>query len=866
MEPQSAGDLRRSSLNGSTKAKYTLFITENNIFALDQFQPTYALQINRKDFTSAFVPKEELAKHKLEKPLSIFAIFGVIEISDVRFLVAVSRAETVGKIGEAEILKIESVKFLTISRDQYVNFDYESCYDKLERIKEFLKIGFYFSYTYKLHCQFAGRLAFTAKEIGADFGRNHFIWNYKSIKEFLPAKESRKQAGGPGSTSDFDLLGTGMSAMMSPGLPNFDHKGISTLSIDSKPSSQTRTLTPIEQFALQFFVPFIQGYVGIVEDADIKMVLISRRSYLMGGTRYNNRGVDNSGHVANYVETEQLVFHKNSIYRFFQIRGSLPFYWEQVKGLLNPTVEVHQRMDINQEVMAKHINLVTDRGRFKKLVFFNLLSRSKSNEETLSNYLINLLESLGRTDSFKGKVMYEHVDFHAITKPTDFSPVDKYVYKVADTSNNGNEVGFDEYEWSDLLDAYTQKRTQQGLIRTNCLDCLDRTNAMQTKIGHYMLYKILERCNSKLYNMFTPEERRNPLPFYEKAGMKFFEQLRKLWANNGDQISVIYAGTGATTSSVTRKGEKSTLTSFLDHKLKTVRRFYLNTFDDNFKQEIIDVLLHKKNQTIRQSTLYQSQMDIAKIEEVTLHVVTLLSIGGNSSLFITPEFVDSIFRGRSEKDLILIVARNDREKNVEMNSKDINLICESFLELFHLSVKPPNPFKMIEDFQEAKFTLMLFAHRDHISRVAYSKSDKINTSSLFQSTGLRTSLIVEHIGIEIFCLKTEKGTFATSVGRTVEKVFDKYIDKEYDLVLFVGHVEGYEPEKTTVNAKFQKLFDEPKPDAFGGRFTNLVLAYGSKDLIEQGFRPEVKQLKLNTDQVTPQLTFNSFSFEIKKTG
>lgn len=865
MEPQSPNDLRRSSLNGSTKAKYTLYITENNIFALDQFQPDFALQINRKDFSSAFIPKEELAKHHLEKPLSIFAIFGVIEISDVRFLVAVSRAETVGKIGNAEILKIESVKFLTVSRDQYVNFDYESCYDKLERIKEFLKIGFYFSYTYKLHFQFTGRLSFTAKEMGADFGRSHFIWNYKSIKEFLPSKETRKPPGAFGSASDVDLLGTGGS-QPSPGLPNYDGRGISTISLDSKSNSQPRALTPVEQFAYQFFVPFIQGYVGIAEEGDLRMILISRRSYLMGGTRYNNRGVDNSGHVANYVETEQLVFHKNSIYRFFQIRGSLPFYWEQVKGLLNPTVEIHQRQDINQEVMGKHISLVTDKGRFKKLVFFNLLSRSKSNEETLSNYLIHLLESLGRTDTFKGKVLYEHVDFHAITKPTDFSPVDKYVYKVADTSNNGGEVGFDEYEWSDLLDCYTQKRAQQGLIRTNCLDCLDRTNAMQTKIGHYMLYKIMERCNSRMYGMFTPEERRNPLPFFEKGGLNFFEHLRKLWANNGDQISVIYAGTGATTSSVTRKGEKSTLTSFLDHKLKTVRRFYLNTFDDNFKQEIIDVLLHKKNQTIRQSTLYQSQMDMVRIEEVTLHVVTLLSIGGNTSLFLTPELIDSIFKGKSEKDLILVVARNDREKNVEMNSKDMNLVCESFLEMFHLNIKPPNPFKMIEDFSEAKFTLMLFAHRDYISRVTYSKSDKINTSNLFQSNGLRTSLIVEHVGIEVFCVKSEKGTFASSVGRSVEKAFDKYIDKEYDLVLFIAHVEGYEPEKTTVSAKYQKLCDEPKQDAFGGRYTNLVLAYGSKDLIEQGFRPEVKRMKLNTEQVTPQLTFNSFTFEIKKTG
>lgn len=56
-----------------------------------------------------------------------------------------------------------------------------------------------------------------------------------------------------------------------------------------------------------------------------------------------------------------------------------------------------------------------------------------------------------------------------------------------------------------------------------------------------------------------------------------------MWADNGDIISLIYTGTGATTSSTTRKGEKSGLTSIFDHGMKTLSRYYLNNFDDNFK-------------------------------------------------------------------------------------------------------------------------------------------------------------------------------------------------------------------------------------------------------------------------------------------
>ena len=37
------------------------------------------------------------------------------------------------------------------------------------------------------------------------------------------------------------------------------------------------------------------------------IMLISRRSRFRAGTRYKRRGVDDDGHVANYVETEQIV-------------------------------------------------------------------------------------------------------------------------------------------------------------------------------------------------------------------------------------------------------------------------------------------------------------------------------------------------------------------------------------------------------------------------------------------------------------------------------------------------------------------------------------------------------------------------------
>ena len=37
---------------------------------------------------------------------------------------------------------------------------------------------------------------------------------------------------------------------------------------------------------------------------------------MMGGTRYNSRGIDNNGYVANYVETELIILRENNIKSF----------------------------------------------------------------------------------------------------------------------------------------------------------------------------------------------------------------------------------------------------------------------------------------------------------------------------------------------------------------------------------------------------------------------------------------------------------------------------------------------------------------------------------------------------------------------
>jgi len=86
-----------------------------------------------------------------------------------------------------------------------------------------------------------------------------------------------------------------------------------------------------------------------------------------------------------------------------------------------------------------------------------------------------------------------------------------------------------------------------------------------------------------------------------------WQQHRELWAENGDALSKIYAGTGALNTSFTRSGKRTLageliyrrqITTFADYcsgvlsdATKSVSRAYINNFQDKGKQTAIDIFL-----------------------------------------------------------------------------------------------------------------------------------------------------------------------------------------------------------------------------------------------------------------------------------
>lgn len=73
----------------------------------------------------------------------------------------------------------------------------------------------------------------------------------------------------------------------------------------------------------RFIVPVVHGFVSInkavVNGIPVTFSIISRRSTERAGVRYYRRGIDTTGNVANFVETEQLLYCCGKVASFVQV-------------------------------------------------------------------------------------------------------------------------------------------------------------------------------------------------------------------------------------------------------------------------------------------------------------------------------------------------------------------------------------------------------------------------------------------------------------------------------------------------------------------------------------------------------------------
>lgn len=304
----------------------------------------------------------------------------------------------------------------------------------------------------------------------------------------------------------------------------------------------------------QWILPLLRGMVQyftlVYNNKLFEFLLISRRNKYRDGTR-KTRGVDENGNVANSVETEQIVIYDENYYSFVQLRGSVPFLWSQTGYKYTPIPKL-SLSKVNLEYFNLHFDI--QKKYYDKQVVVNLLSSKGIEQELSETYKLYCNEYVNEY------VHYTYFDFHERCK-TSFNPINQFIENEIESiqgikifnTRSGNVI------------------SQQDIyIRVNCLDCLDRTNFVQSYIAKYAMNKVLN-------DLKISED-----DILRKSLDKLFKEA---WANNGDAISLQYAGTHALKGEVVRKGKRG----LMKDGANSLSRYYIGIFKDTLRQTSLDL-------------------------------------------------------------------------------------------------------------------------------------------------------------------------------------------------------------------------------------------------------------------------------------
>ncbi|KGN63262.2 phosphoinositide phosphatase SAC1 isoform X2 [Cucumis sativus] len=374
---------------------------------------------------------------------------------------------------------------------------------------------------------------------------------------------------------------------------------------------------------------------------DFTVTLISRRSRHFAGTRYLKRGVNDRGHVANDVETEQIVLDeeagscKGKMSSVVQMRGSIPLFWSQEASKFSPKPDIIlQRYDPTYQATKLHFEDLAERYG-NPIIVLNLIKtfEKRPREMMLRREFASAVGYLNQILSEENHLQFIHWDFHKFAKSkaanvlavlgavasealdlTGFyysgkpSVMKKKSNQIrrTDTSRDGSlrdlrassgdptrsgsnnetlstvsnrerEAASNQY---DKTNSYSSEAShfQSGVLRTNCIDCLDRTNVAQYAYG-------LAALGRQLHAMgLTNMPKVDPDSSIAAALMDMYQSM-------GDALAQQYGGSAAHNTVFPERQGKWKATTQSREFIKSIKRYYSNTCTDGEKQDAINLFL-----------------------------------------------------------------------------------------------------------------------------------------------------------------------------------------------------------------------------------------------------------------------------------
>ncbi|XP_077566614.1 polyphosphoinositide phosphatase [Stigmatopora nigra] len=515
----------------------------------------------------------------LSRAVSAVGIVGFVRFLEGYYMVLITKRRKMADIGGHSVYKIEDTTMVYIPNDSVrVAHPDEARYVRVFQTMD-LSSNFYFSYSYDLSHSLQHNLTLLR--------RPYELWSSSAASAEDEANTRNKQ-------DSFDI---------------FEDEGLPTqvvYGVRAEPYYKYvwngNLLERVKDIVHPDWLMYIiHGFCGqsklLIYGRPVHVTLFARRSSKFAGTRFLKRGANCEGDVANEVETEQIVhdasvmsFTAGSYSSFVQTRGSVPLYWSQDISTMMPKPPIRlDQADPYAHVAGLHFDQMLQRFG-SPIIILNLVKKreKRKHEKILSEELYPAVLNLNQFLPPQHGIEYIAWDMARYTKSKLCNVLDR-LSMIAE--NVVKRTGFfvnrpDLYchtlhpdeRWGDLGGSISANgRVQTGVLRTNCVDCLDRTNTAQFMVGKCAL----------AYQLFALGLIDKPKLQFDTDCVRLFEEL---YEDHGDTLSLQYGGSQL----VHRVKTYRKIAPWTQHSkdiMQTLSRYYSNAFSDADRQDAINLFL-----------------------------------------------------------------------------------------------------------------------------------------------------------------------------------------------------------------------------------------------------------------------------------
>lgn len=504
---------------------------------------------------------------------SISGILGMVRLRLDKYLIIITKSQAIGKVRGSTLYKVISTDFLPLQERQLHDKD-EDTY--LSLLKTTLKMSpMYFSYQQDLTNSFQRQARIDPSLPLWQRADDRFFWNRYLSTDLIDFRNGKGGAGG-------------MRLPVGP-QPAADH----------------------------YILPVISGTLSLtrtsVKGNPFTFLLITRKSRHRVGTRYFSRGVDEAGHASNFNETEQVAVLNDTesgyggasamtdvqVLSYIQTRGSVPTYWAEINNLkYTPKLQVRgviNALDASRRHFSEQIalygdnyllNLVNQKGREKgvKDAYEQMVRGLQSAPgadgaagKAEGKASVGMIESK-QVNSEMDRLHYVYFDFHTETKGLRWHRAQLLLDRLHEAlQKQGYFHGIYPSGAKGTSSRVDARTTQRSVCRTNCMDCLDRTNVVQSLLARTALDRQLTDAGILNRGESSADD------------ASFAATFRNVWADNADVVSRSYAGTGALKTDFTRTGARTKAGAVQDG-VNSVSRYVRNNFLDGPRQDGFDLL------------------------------------------------------------------------------------------------------------------------------------------------------------------------------------------------------------------------------------------------------------------------------------